>query len=233
MPGQPASGGPAREPIIRLRGLRRDYRMGEQVVSALDGVDLDIAPGELVVLMGASGSGKSTLLNVIGCLDTPTAGSYILDGLEVTALGEIERVRIRRDKIGFIFQTFHLIGRMTALRNVELPMIFSGVEAGERHRRAKEGLEAVGLAARMTHRPDQLSGGERQRVAIARALAMHPPILLADEPTGNLDSKTGDEIVKMLLDLNAKGQTILVVTHSPDVAKIGHRILRMKDGRFL
>jgi putative ABC transport system ATP-binding protein len=233
MAEQPASGGTAREPIIRLRGLRRDYRMGEQVVSALDVVDLDVAPGELLVLMGASGSGKSTLLNIIGCLDTPTAGTYRLDGEEVTKLAEQERVRIRREKIGFVFQTFHLIPRMTALRNVELPMIFAGIEPGERRRRAHAGLEAVGLSPRETHRPDQLSGGERQRVAIARALAMHPPILLADEPTGNLDSRTGDEIVKMLLELNAKGQTILVVTHSPEVAKIGHRVLRMKDGRFL
>jgi putative ABC transport system ATP-binding protein len=229
----PAGGVPASEPIIRLRGIRREYRMGEQMVRALDGVDLDVARGELLVLMGASGSGKSTLLNLIGCLDTPTSGSYVLDGQEVTTLSEPERVRIRREKIGFIFQTFHLVSRMTAVRNVELPMMFAGVEAGERRRRAEEGLTTVGLGPRMTHRPDQLSGGERQRVAIARALVLRPPILLADEPTGNLDSKTGEEIVRMLRELNERGQTILVVTHSDEVARLGHRILRMKDGKFL
>ncbi len=221
------------EPIIRLRGVRREYRMGEQVVRALDGVDLDVPRGELLVLTGASGCGKSTLLNVLGCLDRPTAGSYRLDGVEVTELSEAGRVQIRREKIGFVFQTFHLVPRMTAARNVELPLLFAGVGSGERRERAEAGLAAVGLTARQHHRPDQLSGGERQRVAIARALVMRPPILLADEPTGNLDSRTGEEIVKMLLDLNARGQTLLVVTHSPDVAKIGHRMLRMKDGKFV
>ena len=233
MPGDPAESGTAREPIIRLRDLRREYRMGEQIVHALAGVDLDVPPGELLVLMGASGSGKSTLLNILGCLDTPSSGSYRLEGREVTALSELDRVRIRREKIGFIFQTFQLIGRLTAARNVELPMVFAGIDAAERRRRVESGLEAVGLGHRVTHRPDQLSGGERQRVAIARALAMHPSILLADEPTGNLDSKTGDEIVRMLLELNGKGQTILVVTHSPEVSKIGHRIVTLKDGRFV
>jgi len=233
MPGDPAESGTAREPIIRLRDLRREYRMGEQIVHALAGVDLDVPPGELLVLMGASGSGKSTLLNILGCLDTPSSGSYRLEGREVTALSELDRVRIRREKIGFIFQTFQLIGRLTAARNVELPMVFAGIDAAERRRRVESGLEAVGLGHRVTHRPDQLSGGERQRVAIARALAMRPSILLADEPTGNLDSKTGDEIVRMLLELNGKGQTILVVTHSPEVSKIGHRIVTLKDGRFV
>ncbi|MBI2920981.1 MAG: ABC transporter ATP-binding protein [Planctomycetes bacterium] len=219
--------------MIRLRALRREYRMGSQPVPALDGVDLDVPRGELLVLMGASGSGKSTLLNIIGCLDQPTSGSYGLEGREVTTLPEPDRVRIRREKVGFIFQTFHLVPRMTALRNVELPMVFAGVEPRERRQRASETLEAVGLAHRVAHRPPELSGGERQRVAIARALAMRPPILLADEPTGNLDSKTGEEIVRILIDLNARGQTLLVVTHSEELAKIGHRILRMKDGKFL
>ncbi|MCC6739385.1 MAG: ABC transporter ATP-binding protein, partial [Planctomycetia bacterium] len=227
-----AGGGNAPEPVIRLRGVRREYRMGEAVVRALDGVDLDVARGELLVLMGPSGCGKSTLLNVLGCIDRPDAGTYRLDGVEVTGLSEAGRVRIRREKVGFIFQTFHLVPRMTAERNVELPMMFAGVDAGERRKRAQDGLAAVGLAQRAAHRPDQLSGGERQRVAIARALVMHPPILLADEPTGNLDSRTGDEIVGMLRDLNAAGQTIIMVTHSSDVAKIGHRVLHMKDGRF-
>jgi putative ABC transport system ATP-binding protein len=221
------------EPLIRLQGIRRDFPMGDQAVHALAGVDLDIERGELLVLMGASGSGKSTLLNIIGCLDRPTAGSYLLEGREVTELTEMDRVHIRRSRIGFIFQTFHLVPRMTALRNVELPMIFAGLDAGERRRRAEESLEAVGLRQRMRHRPDQLSGGERQRVAIARALAMNPPILLADEPTGNLDSAAGEEIIRILVDLNRKGETILLVTHSPDVARIGRRVLRMKDGQFI
>ncbi|MBI3856701.1 MAG: ABC transporter ATP-binding protein [Planctomycetes bacterium] len=221
------------EPLIQLRGIRRDYRMGEQVLHALDGVDADIEAGEIIALMGASGSGKSTLLNVIGCLDRPTAGSYRLEGREVTQLGEGDRVALRRHKIGFIFQTFHLVPRMTALRNVELPMLFANMPAAERHDRALQTLESVGLAQRVDHRPDQLSGGERQRVAIARAMAMSPSILLADEPTGNLDSASGAEVIRLLLDLNRRGHTILVVTHSAEVAAIGHRLLRMKDGRFV
>lgn len=221
------------QPLIQLRGIRRDYRMGDQVLHALDGVDADIQSGEIVALMGASGSGKSTLLNVIGCLDRPTAGSYQLEGREVTALGEQDRVALRRYRIGFIFQTFHLVRRMTALRNVELPMVFASLPADERRDRAVKSLEAVGLGRRMGHRPDELSGGERQRVAIARAVAMSPTILLADEPTGNLDSASGAEVIRLLLDLNSRGHTILVVTHSPEVGAIGHRILRMKDGRFV
>jgi putative ABC transport system ATP-binding protein len=219
------------EALIRLRGLRREFPMGETVVRALDGIDLEIARGELLVLMGASGSGKSTLLNIIGCLDRPTAGSYELEGREIGGVSDAERVRIRRHKIGFIFQTFHLVPRMTAVRNVELPMIFAGVE--ERRAKAEKALGSVGLAPRMGHLPNQLSGGERQRVAIARALAMEPPILLADEPTGNLDSVSGAEIVKILVELNRQGQTIIVVTHSDDVAKIGHRVMRLKDGKFV
>ena len=217
--------------LIGLRGLHRDFPMGTQVVHALDGIDLEIAAGELIVLMGASGSGKSTLLNIIGCLDRPTAGSYELEGREVGGVSDAERVRIRRHKIGFIFQTFHLVARMTALRNVELPMIFAGV--ADRRGRAERSLASVGLSPRLEHLPNQLSGGERQRVAIARALAMEPPILLADEPTGNLDSASGAEIVKILSELNGRGQTIIVVTHSDEVAKIGHRVKRLRDGRFI
>ncbi len=219
--------------MIRMRGVVREYAMGGSRVRALAGVDLDVPRGELLVVMGASGSGKSTLLNVIGCLDRPTAGSYRLDGREVVELSEAERVRIRRDKIGFVFQTFHLVPRMTAARNVELPLVFAGTPSVERRARAAELLDAVGLAPRVGHRPDELSGGERQRVAIARALVNRPPILLADEPTGNLDSASGAEIVKLLTTLNGRGQTVIVVTHSLEVAKIGHRVLQMKDGRNL
>lgn len=219
--------------LIRMRGVRREFPMGDQTVFALRTIDLDVRAGELVVLMGASGSGKSTLLNILGCLDRPTAGSYLLDGRDVAGMTEEERVLVRRNKVGFIFQSFHLVPRMTALRNVELPMMFAGLSAKDRRERAERALEAVGLGRRMSHRPNQLSGGERQRVAIARAIAMRPPILLADEPTGNLDSKSGDEVIRIILDLNRQGQTILVVTHSQEVAQIGHRVLRMKDGAFV
>jgi putative ABC transport system ATP-binding protein len=221
------------EPLVQLRGIRREYRMGEQVVAAIDGVDLDIARGELLVLMGASGSGKSSLLNVIGTLDAPTAGSYLLDGREVTTLDEAARVRLRRDEVGFVFQSFHLVPRMTALRNVELPMIFAGVPRGERRARAAKALGDLGLGHRLEHRPDELSGGERQRVAIARALVLDPPLLLADEPTGNLDSASGAEVLRTLTTLNERGKTLVVVTHSDDLAKIGHRVVRMRDGRLV
>lgn len=220
-------------PLLRLRGVHREYAMGERPVRALDGVDLDVEAGEILSLTGPSGSGKSTLLNVIGCLERPTSGSYLLEGREVTTMTERELVSVRRNTVGFIFQTFQLVPRLSAQRNVELPMIFAGVPGEERVERARQGLASVGLLERRDHRPDQLSGGERQRVAIARALVMSPPILLADEPTGNLDSASGREIVGLLLDLNGRGHTILVVTHSPEVAAIGRRTLRMKDGRFL
>jgi putative ABC transport system ATP-binding protein len=220
------------EPIIRLRGATRTFTMGGQDVRAMDGVDLDIPRGELVVLMGPSGSGKSTLLNILGCLDRATSGSYRLEGREVAELSESERVHVRRHRIGFIFQAFQLVARLTARRNVELPMVFAGVPPPERRRRSGSLLESVGLASRMDHRPGELSGGERQRVAVARALVMNPAILLADEPTGNLDSASGREIVRLLTDLNRRGQTLIVVTHSQEVARIGHRILRMQDGRL-
>ncbi len=219
-------------PLVRLREVTREYRLGGQVVRALDSVSVDLEAGEIVTLMGASGSGKSTLLNVLGCLDRPTSGSYLLEGREVTTLPESGRVAIRRSKIGFIFQTFHLVPRLDALGNVELPMIFAGVAPAERRERARRSLESVGLAHRLEHRPDQLSGGERQRVAIARAVAMDPPMLLADEPTGNLDSVSGAEIVKLLRELNAAGRTILAVTHNPEVAAIGRRHFVMRDGRL-
>jgi putative ABC transport system ATP-binding protein len=220
------------EPVIALRGVTREFSIGQEKVYALRGVDLDIQPGELIVLMGPSGSGKSTLLNILGCLDRPTSGSYKLLGREVATLSEEELVEVRRHRIGFIFQTFHLVPRMTAVRNVELPMVFAGLAGDERRSRATQMLEAVGLGHRFDHRPNQLSGGERQRVAIARALAMDPPLLLADEPTGNLDTKSGEEIIRLIVDLNKKGRTIIVVTHNPEIAAIGHRVLRMRDGNL-
>jgi putative ABC transport system ATP-binding protein len=219
--------------IIALEGVTRVYRMGESDVRALDDVSLTIARGEFVAIMGPSGSGKSTMLNVLGCLDSPSTGRYLLDGRPVEHLSEDQLAEVRQRRISFIFQTFHLIARMTALRNVELPMIFAGIAPAERRARASRALESVGLAARMTHRPDQLSGGERQRVAIARAIVMEPDILLADEPTGNLDSASGGEIVALLQSLNARGLSIVLVTHDPAVAAKTRRIVRMRDGRIV
>jgi putative ABC transport system ATP-binding protein len=220
-------------PIIALEHVSRVYRMGESDVRALDDVSLRIERGEYVAIMGPSGSGKSTMLNVLGCLDSPSAGSYLLDGEPVEHLSEDQLAEVRQRRISFIFQTFHLVARMTALRNVELPMIFAGVEPAERRARAGRALEAVGLAPRATHRPDQLSGGERQRVAIARAVVMEPDILLADEPTGNLDSVSGGEIVALLQSLNERGLNIVLVTHDPGVAAKARRIVRMRDGRIV
>jgi putative ABC transport system ATP-binding protein len=216
-----------------MRGIRRDFTVGDSVVHALAGVDLDVAAGEMIAIMGPSGSGKSTLLNILGCLDRPTAGSYDLDGEPVAALPPDRLADIRQRKIGFVFQSFHLLARMSALRNVELPMIFAGTSASERRARALQALERVGLAHRAEHRPNQLSGGERQRVAIARAVVMHPAILLADEPTGNLDSESGEAVLQLLQRMHAEGLTILVVTHNPDVGGRTDRILRMHDGRFV
>ncbi|HKQ56795.1 MAG TPA: ABC transporter ATP-binding protein [Candidatus Eisenbacteria bacterium] len=219
--------------VIRLDHVSRVYQVGESEVRALDDVSLDIAAGEFAAIMGPSGSGKSTMLNVLGCLDTPTSGSYVLDGEPVEKLSEDRLAEVRQKKIGFIFQAYHLVGRMTAMRNVELPMIFAGVEPRVRRDKVRAALEAVGLARRMTHRPDQLSGGERQRVAIARAMVMEPRILLADEPTGNLDTRSGEEIVALLERLNAAGLTLVLVTHDPRVAEHSRRVLRMRDGRIV
>lgn len=223
----------ALQPIVSLKHICREYVMGDQLVHALKDVSLDIQTGEVITLTGASGSGKSTLLNVIGCLDRPTSGSYRIEGTEVTTLAEPARVELRRFTIGFIFQTFHLVPRMTALANVELPMIFASIDPKQRRQRAVQTLEAVGLGPRMHHRPDQLSGGERQRVAIARALVMGPSILLADEPTGNLDTASGREIMRLLLQLNQRGHTLIIVTHSPEVAAVGHRSFVMRDGSMV
>jgi len=219
--------------IIRLDHVSRVYQVGESEVRALDDVSLTIPRGEFAAIMGPSGSGKSTMLNVLGCLDTPTSGSYVLDDQPVEKLSEDQLAEVRQKKIGFIFQAYHLVGRMTAARNVELPLIFAGVDPRERRDKVRTAIESVGLAKRITHRPDQLSGGERQRVAIARALVMEPRILLADEPTGNLDTRSGEEIVALLERVNAQGLTLIIVTHDPRVAAHARRVLRMRDGQIV
>ena len=217
--------------MIELSGIERTFQVGDAPVHALRRIDLSLPAGEYVSIMGPSGSGKSTLLNILGCLDRPTAGSYRLDGEEVARLSENELSRIRRHRIGFVFQFFHLVPRLSALENVALPMLFAGVEPRERRARAQEILEAVGLAGRVGHRPDQLSGGERQRVAIARAVVMDPRILLADEPTGNLDSTSGREIVELIERLNRERRVLLVVvTHDPEVGERAARQIRLADG---
>jgi putative ABC transport system ATP-binding protein len=217
--------------VIELRGISRTFDMGGRPVHALLEVDEKIAAGEHVAVMGPSGSGKSTLLNIIGCLDRPTAGSYLFDGREVAGLDEGELTQIRRHKIGFVFQFFHLVPRLTALENVAVPMIFAGVPRSERRERAERALAAVGLAERAQHRPDQLSGGERQRAALARAIVMGPRLLLADEPTGNLDTASGVQVLEVLERMNAEGITLMVVTHDPKVARRAGRVLVLVDGR--
>jgi putative ABC transport system ATP-binding protein len=216
--------------VIELRGVTRTFDVGGRPVHALSSVDLDVTSGDYVSVMGPSGSGKSTLLNILGCLDRPNAGSYRLDGEEVAKLGEEGLSQVRRHKIGFVFQTFHLLSRLSALANVELPMVFAGVSRKERAERAASALERVGLSARADHVPGQLSGGERQRVAIARAVVMGPKLLLADEPTGNLDSASGAEVIGLLEGMNAKGLTLLVVTHDPNLGHRARRHILMRDG---
>ena len=219
------------EPVIRTVGLTRDYPMGAETVRALRGVDLEIPANEYVAIMGPSGSGKSTLMNLIGCLDTPTAGQYWLAGLEVSRMTDDELARVRNRQIGFVFQTFNLLPRASALHNVELPLVYAGLPSRERRQRAERALASVGLADRMGHKPAELSGGQRQRVAIARALVTEPSIILADEPTGNLDSTTSEEIMKIFEELHrSRGQTIVMVTHEADIARHAARVVTLHDG---
>ena len=229
-----ASAREARAPraaVIQTRDLRKVYSAGtEAEVVALHGVDLRIEPGEFVAIMGPSGSGKSTLMNLIGCLDTPNDGEYWLNGLLVSQMSDDALARVRNKEIGFVFQTFNLLPRATALHNVELPLVYAGVPADERKRRAREALARVQLGDRMDHRPNELSGGQRQRVAIARALVNRPSILLADEPTGNLDSTTSEEIMRVFAELAAQGQTVIMVTHEPDIAANARRVIVLRDG---
>jgi len=220
----------AADAVIRIRGVKKEYVMGVETVRALRGVDLDIARGDYVAIMGPSGSGKSTMMNIIGCLDTPTVGEYWLNGQPVAEMDDDELAHIRNREIGFVFQTFNLLPRATTLHNVELPLIYAGVPAAERKQRAEELLHHVGLGERMGHKPSELSGGQRQRVAIARALVNRPAILLADEPTGNLDSKTSTEIMNVFEQLHAQGQTIILVTHEPDIAEHARRVVVLRDG---
>jgi len=216
--------------VIVTRGIKREYDMGGEVVRALRGVDIAIGRNEYVAIMGPSGSGKSTLMNLVGCLDTPTACEYWLNGTLVSRMSDDELARVRNKEIGFVFQTFNLLPRATALHNVELPLVYAGIAADERRRRAKHALEQVQLENRMDHKPNELSGGQRQRVAIARALVNNPSILLADEPTGNLDSQTSEEIMKVFEELANHGQTVIMVTHEPDIAAHARRVVVLRDG---
>jgi len=218
------------EPLIQLTGVTKIYPMGDQVVNALAGVDLTIMPNEYVAIMGPSGSGKSTMMNIIGCLDTPTDGEYILHGQRVSDMTDNQLAAIRNKEVGFVFQTFNLIPRVSCLQNVELPLIYSGMRRSARRIKAEQTLDDVGLGDRMDHKPNELSGGQRQRVAVARALVNDPSLILADEPTGNLDTKTGDEILLLFEGLYRRGNTILVVTHEEVIARHARRIVRLRDG---
>jgi putative ABC transport system ATP-binding protein len=217
--------------IIKTQGLKKIYQMGEELVKALDGVDIELDRGEYVAIMGPSGSGKSTLMNLLGCLDTPSEGEYWLNGHAVSTLNDDELAQVRNKEVGFVFQSFHLLPRYSALENVQLPLVYSNIPREERLARAKQTLDQVDLSDRIHHRPNELSGGQRQRVAIARALINQPSILLADEPTGNLDSTTGREILNLFEHLHTTGHTIILVTHDPEVASHANRIIRLRDGR--
>jgi len=218
------------QPIIDIKGITRDFPLGNEIIHVLKGIDLKINKGEYVALMGPSGSGKSTLMNLLGCLDTPTGGSYVLNGKDVSKMHDDELAEIRNKEIGFVFQTFNLLPRTTALDNVALPMVYAGYKKPERNARATEVLTQVGLQDRMDHKPNQLSGGQRQRVAVARALVNRPSIILADEPTGNLDSKTSVEIMNLFNEIHANGNTVILVTHEEDIAAYAHRVIRLRDG---
>jgi putative ABC transport system ATP-binding protein len=221
---------PEKDWVIVTRGITRQYEMGGEIVRALRGVDLAVRRNEYVAIMGPSGSGKSTLMNLIGCLDTPSSGEYWLNGLQVSTMSDDALAQVRNKEIGFVFQTFNLLPRATALQNVELPLVYAGISSGERKKRAANALERVQLAERMSHRPNELSGGQRQRVAIARALVNDPSILLADEPTGNLDSQTSEEIMRVFEGLATQGQTVIMVTHEPDIAAHARRVVVLRDG---
>ncbi len=217
-------------PIIQIKGLKREFTVGSEIITALKGVDVSVQKNEYVAMMGPSGSGKSTLMNLLGCLDTPTSGDYSLNGTDVSSLEDNDLARIRNTEIGFIFQTFNLLPRLTALDNVALPLVYTGFSKVDRQKKAKEVLDKVGLGDRIDHKPNQLSGGQRQRVAVARALVNNPSIILADEPTGNLDSKTSLDIMKLFEEIHDMGNTLIVVTHEEEVAAHAHRILRLRDG---
>lgn len=218
------------EPIIKVRNLKREYKMGEEIVRALRDVSLDINKNEYVALMGPSGSGKSTLMNLLGCLDSPTSGEYFLNGINVSTMGDSDLAEVRNKQIGFIFQTFNLLPRLSALENVALPLVYAGMNKKDRLAKAEKVLQSVGLGDRMLHKPNELSGGQRQRVAVARALVNDPAIILADEPTGNLDTKTSVEIMGLFEEIHSKGNTIILVTHEPDIALHAHRIVKLRDG---
>ena len=220
-------------PLIEVEGLVKIYRTGDVELRALDGVSFSVAHGEFVAVMGPSGSGKSTTMNMLGCLDSPTQGRYLLDGRDVARLSGDELARVRNVKLGFVFQGFNLLPRLSAVDNVALPLVYAGVPARERRERAREALERVGLGARLGHRPNQMSGGQQQRVAIARALGGRAPLILADEPTGNLDTRTSEEIMDLLVEVNREGKTVVLVTHEPDIAAYARRVLHFKDGRLV
>ncbi len=220
-------------PVIEARDLVKVYRTGEVELRALDGVSFAVKAGEFVCVMGPSGSGKSTMMNILGCLDVPTEGHYILDGIDVAGQSKAELARLRNRKLGFVFQGFNLLARSNAIENVELPLLYRNIGGAERRKAALEALERVGLANRAAHRPNQLSGGQQQRVAIARALVGNAPVILADEPTGNLDTKTSDEVMKLFAQLNREGITVILVTHEPDIARWGNRMLRFLDGKLV